>query len=354
MSNLQSIDRAFTQAADVHLVDEQAFGALLEPHRRELQVHCYRMLGSVQDAEDMVQETFLRAWRRRETYAGRAPFRAWLYKIATNACLDALDKRKRRVVPLTRQPASTMDEPIPPDVHEPIWLEPYPDDWLPADDYTPERRLAQREQITLAFIAALHLLPPRQRAVLILRDVLDWQASEVAALLETSVPAVKSALHRARETLANQERLQALAAPAALDAGARMQLADYVRAWEDADVEALLAMLKTDGTFSMPPIPAWYQGRDTIRLLITKTVFSGTAAGRWRLLPARANRQPAFGLYRREPGTGSFQPYGIQVLTWMPEGIADIITFRIPALFPAFNLPPALPPQSGGNPDAAS
>ena len=197
----------FTTAHPLNLrsISEDAFSAMTEPLRRELQVHCYRMLGSVQDAEDMVQETFLRAWRRRETYAGRASFRAWLYKIATNACLDALDKRPRRAVPLTRQALSTLDEPIPPDVNEPVWLEPYPDDWLGGDSVNPEGEVASREHITLAFIAALHLLPPRQRAVLILRDVLDWQASETADLLEMTVSAVKSALHRARETLGKHE-----------------------------------------------------------------------------------------------------------------------------------------------------
>jgi RNA polymerase sigma-70 factor (ECF subfamily) len=316
-------------------LDQQAFGAMVEPHRRELQAHCYRMLGSVQDAEDMVQETFLRAWRRRETFEGRASLRAWLYKIATNVCLDTLEKRPRRAVPMTRQGVSTLDEPIPPSVMEPIWLEPYPDELLPAADYNPERRISERESITMAFIAALHLLPPRQRAVLIMRDVLDWQASEVADLLEMTVPAVKSALHRARSTLATQAVGEVAAR--SLDEAAQQQLDDYVRAWEMADVNTLLALLKENATFSMPPIPSWYQGRDSIGGLVAKTVFSGEAQGRWRLVATRANRQVAFGLYRRDEN--AYVPYGIQVLTFDGGLIADITTFRVPALAAYFKLP---------------
>jgi RNA polymerase sigma-70 factor (ECF subfamily) len=317
-------------------MNEQEFAAQAEPYRRELQAHCYRMMGSVQDAEDMVQETFLRAWRARDTYEGRASFRAWLYKIATNACLDALDQRKRRVIPFTRQPVSTLGDPIPPDVTEPIWLEPYPDEMLPSSELNPEGQISAREHITLAFIAALHLLPPRQRAILILRDVLDWQANEVASLLELTVPAVKSALHRARTTLANHGGEVHLAARG-LDKGTQSQLDRYVRAWETADVNALMTLLKDDATFSMPPIPSWYQGRDVVGGLVSATIFSGDANGRWRLRPTQANGQQAFGLYRQTP-TG-YAIYGIQVLTFVHGEIADIITFRNPALIGYFNLP---------------
>ncbi len=317
-------------------MNEQEFAALAEPYRRELQAHCYRMMGSVQDAEDMVQDAFLRAWRARDTYEGRASFRAWLYKIATNACLDALDKRSRRVIPATRQAVSTMDEPIPPAVMEPIWLEPYPDDLLAGDEVNPEGQVSARENITLAFMAALHLLPPRQRAILILRDVLDWQASEVATLLELTVPAVKSALHRARTTLADQGRKADVSA-CTLDKGTQSQLDRYVRAWETADVNTLLALLKDDATFSMPPIPSWYRGRESIGGLVSATVFSGDANGRWRLLPTHANQQQALGLYRQtQTGYGG---YGIQVLTFADGEIADIITFRNPGLMQYFSLP---------------
>jgi len=326
-------------------IDQQEFGALTEPHRRELYVHCYRMMGSVQDAEDMVQDTFLKAWRRRETFEGRASFRAWLYKIATNVCLDALEKRTRRVIPFTREGVSSLDQPIPPDVKEPIWLEPFPDEWLAWDDVGPDGHYVERENITLAFIAVLHLLPPRQRAVLILRDVLEWEASEVADLLGVTVASVKSALHRARQTMTAHERanLEGIA-PQTLDHARQSLLENYVRAWQTADINGLLALLREDATFSMPPIPSWYQGRTTIGGLVRKTIFAGDSSGRWRLLPTRANGQIAFGLYRRDEAHGIYSAYGIQVLTFSDDGqIADIITFRHPTLIAAFKLQPTLP-----------
>jgi RNA polymerase sigma-70 factor (ECF subfamily) len=324
------------------VADEQAFGTLTEPFRRELYVHCYRMMGSVQDAEDMVQESFLRAWRRRDTYEGRASVRAWLYKIATNSCLDALEKRTRRVIPFTRGGASTLDQPIPADVREPIWLEPFPDEFLIEDGSEPDGYYAARENITLAFIAVLHLLPPRQRAVLILRDVLEWEASEVADLLGLTVASVKSALHRARQTMAAHKRanLEGVA-PKTLDAARQSQLEAYVRAWQTADINGLMALLREDATFSMPPIPAWYQGRETIGGLVGKTIFAGQANGRWRLIPTRANGQVAFGLYRLTEGV--YTPYAIQVLTFAQDGsIADTITFRSPGLAETFGLPETL------------
>ncbi|MBZ0299543.1 MAG: RNA polymerase subunit sigma-70, partial [Anaerolineae bacterium] len=226
-------------------------------------------------------------------------------------------------------------------VNEPIWIEPYPDDrWL-ADDDHPEHAVFARQEMTLAFIVLLHLLPPRQRAVLILRDVLDFQANEAAVLLDMTVSAVKSALHRARSTMAIQEggSGSALVRVDGLDEPLRTQLEDYVRAWETADVAALLALLKADATFSMPPIPAWYRGRATIRDLTMRTVFSGQAQGRWHLRPTRANGQPAFGLYRQSAEPGVYHAYGIQVLTFHDGQLADIITFRHPALFPLFHLP---------------
>ena len=321
-------------------LDQEAFGILAGPFRRELGAHCYRMMGTVQDAEDMVQETFLRAWRRRETYEGRASFRAWLYKIATNACLDALRQRPRRAVPRTRQPASDSAEPMLPSLMEPIWLEPYPDDWLVVGDDSPEDYISSREDIALAFIAALHLLPARQRAVLILRDVLDWQASEVADLLDTSVSAVKSALHRARSTLAaNQVMPDSDEVAYPLDERTQTQLDQYVRAWENGDVDALLHLLTSDAAFSMPPTPSWYRGRDEVGDLVAKTIFSGDAVGRWSLLPTRANRQIAFGLYRQSDDPAVYAAYGVQVLTFSAGLIADITTFRTPALVPYFNLP---------------
>lgn len=326
---------------DLAEIDQEMFGRLVEPHRRELQSHCYRMMGTLQDAEDMVQETFLKAWRGRETYAERASLRAWLYKIATHACLDALRKRPGRYVPLTWDEARTLDQPIPASVMEPVWLEPYPDGWLIEDEADPETRLTRREHIALAFIAALHLLPPRQRAVLLCRDVLEWPANEVAALLGVSVGAVKSMLHRARATLASRGGVGFGEMGDRLDEARRSLLDRYVQAWEAADVEGLTRLLHEDASFSMPPIPAWYQGRETIRGLTAKTVFSGEARGRWRLLPTRANGQVAFGLYRVEE-PGRYSAYGIQVLTMGDGLLADIITFRVPGLVERFGLPESL------------
>ena len=329
--------------ADLREIDQHEFGMLAESHRRELRAHCYRMLGSVQEAEEMVQETLLRAWNRRETYEGRSTLRAWLYKIATNLCIDTLRQRPRRGLPITREDASTLEKPIPASINEPIWLEPYPDDLAAPADVNPEARYSKNESIRLAFLTSLHLLPPRQRAVLILRDVLDWQADEVAETLRQTIPTVKSALHRARATLAkhyptlNRENIAARVT----DDELRGQLERYVQAWETADVDGLVALLRDDSTFSMPPIPSWYRGRENIGGLVRKTIFAGQAGGRWRLLPTRANGQPGFGLYRLNDG-GGYDGYGIQVLTFDGEQIADITTFRNPALVTYFGLPSTL------------
>jgi RNA polymerase sigma-70 factor (ECF subfamily) len=292
----------------------------------------------------MVQETLLRAWNRRETYEGRATFRAWLYKIATNLCIDTLRQRPRRGLPVTREDASTLDQPIPASINEPIWLEPFPFDIPAHEDANPEARYSMSESIRLAFLTSLHLLPPRQRAVLILRDVLDWQADEVADALGQTVPSIKSALHRARATLAKyhqtlqRENISAHIA----DEELHKQLDRYVKAWEMADVDGLVALLKDDSTFSMPPIPSWYRGREIIGGLVGKTIFSGQASGRWRLLPTRANGQPGFGLYKLNEETKEYDGYGIQVVTFDGEQIADITTFRNPALIAYFDLPSTL------------
>jgi RNA polymerase sigma-70 factor (ECF subfamily) len=322
---------------------QEEFGARVETYRQELGAYCYRMMGSIQDAEDMAQETFLRAWRRHEALEEPSSLRAWLYAIATNACLDALKRRPRRLVPVMLGAASTLTEPIPQKILEPIWLEPYPDPLLlTGDERNPEELVIEREHIALAFIVALHLLPPRQRAVLLLRDVLDWPASEVAAFLDTTVPAVKSALHRARAILADHYKDHH--APTAnpgwkLDGATQQQLSAYVGAWEAADGAALARLLKEDATFSMPPIPAWYRGREAIRALVAHTVFSGDAQGRWRLLPTVANGQVAFGLYRQAETTSLYRAYGIQVVTLSGRTVSDITTFIDAELFARFNLP---------------
>jgi len=343
---LTSVEQYQQRAASHPLLDltEQEFVAQIEPYRRELHVHCYRMLGSVQDAEDLVQETLLRAWRRRETFAGRGSLRAWLYKIATNLCLNALERQPRRTLPVMRQQASAQDEAIAPAITEPIWLEPLPDELLAPEHGEPEARFSQRESVSLAFVVLLQQLPPRQRAVLILRDVLDWQASEVSELLGLSIAAVKSALFRARTTLAQHTqtgKAEELAAPR-LNEAMQSRLAHYMRAWETANVNEFVALLKADAIFSMPPTPTWFQGREAIRAFLTQTIFQGAIQGQWRLLPTRANGQLAFGVYRRHTAGGLYEPYAIQVLRFAGEQIAEVTTFKNPALVRYFNLPPSL------------
>jgi RNA polymerase sigma-70 factor, ECF subfamily len=329
---------------DLRNVKQQEFGTLAESYRRELRAHCYRMLGSIQEADEMVQETFLRAWNRRETYEGRSTFRAWLYKIATNLSIDTLRLRLRRGLPVTREASSSFEQPIPSSINEPIWLDPYPFDVPAPDDINPEARYSMSESIRLAFLTSLHLLPPRQRAVLILRDVLDWKAEEVAAALDQTVPSVKSALHRARATLEKHyptlHRENITARTTDEELSRRLDL--FVKAWETADVDGLVALLKEDSTFSMPPIPSWYRGRENIGGLVRKTIFGGQASGRWRLLPTRANGQPGFGLYKLNEETKCYDGYGIQVLTFDGDQIADITTFRNPTLMEVFDLPATL------------
>jgi RNA polymerase sigma-70 factor (ECF subfamily) len=326
-------------------VDQDQFAELTESHRRELRAHCYRMLGSIHEAEEMVQETFWRAWSRRDTFEGRSTLRAWLYKIATNQCIDAIRQRPRRALPVSREAASTLEQPIPASINEPIWLEPYPVDLLAPPESNPEARYSLNESIRLAFLTSLHLLPPRQRAVLILRDVLGWQSNEVADALGQTVSSVKSALHRARATLAAHyptfQRDQI--AVHIGDEELNRLLDRYMQAWEAADVDGLVALLRDDSAFSMPPIPSWYRGRQDIARLVSKTIFSGQAAGRWRLAPTRANDQPAFGLYRWNEEAGAYAGYGVQALTIIGDRILDITTFRDPTLLAFFDLPSTLP-----------
>jgi RNA polymerase sigma-70 factor (ECF subfamily) len=323
------------------------FSSLTEPYRRELQVHCYRILGSRQEAEDLVQETLLRAWRRLDTYAGRATFRAWLYKIATNACLDRLDRqRTRRLLPWQAGPASDPRAPLQPPALEPVWLEPVPDEWLAETALAPEARYNLLESVSLAFLAALQGLPARQRAVLILSDVLDWPARDVADLLKLTVSAVNSALHRARVTVAAQYHGHApegVARPLT-DERTQQLLERYVRAWQNADVAGLVALLKEDASFAMPPSPSWLSGRSAIGTFAAATVFGdsgmfgGRAAGRWQLRAAGANGQPAFALYQRA-ASGSYKAFGLLVLTLGTDHIAAATCFIDPALPAAFGQP---------------
>jgi RNA polymerase sigma-70 factor (ECF subfamily) len=323
-------------------ISDEEFATAIEPYRRELQAHCYRMLGNVHEAEDLAQDALIRAWQRRETFEGRGTLRAWLYKIATNTCLNALVRKPRRTLPLANGTAALIDAPIPPALREPIWLEPFPDAWLAEDSdqsANPEARVAAKESITLAFMTALHQLPPRQRAVLLLCDVLDWSVNDAVDLLEMTRSAAKSALHRARATLAQCYRRAPDDVINIADDALRDKLAHYVRAWESADVEGLVALLKDDASFSMPPIPVWYCGREAIRWLTGRTVFAGAPSRRWRLLPTRASGRLAFGLYKLDEGDGTFHAYGIQVVSFRDGQVADITTCINPTLTASFGLP---------------
>ena len=326
--------------------EESAFAALAERHRRELQVHCYRMLGSFEDSEDLVQETFLRAWRKRESFGsdGRTAFRAWLYRIATNACLDVLRGRPRRVLP--PDVAAVGDPSVPPSPPADLpWLQPYPDRLLqpaaPAED-EPGAVVVARETIELAFIAAIQHLPPRQRAVLILRDVLGWSAKETASLLETSVVSVNSALQRARATLRDR-----LPEPRTEWAGfsepseeERELLRRYVEAHERADADALAALLREDARLTMPPHPTWYAGRTAIMTAMRPAFDPGF--GHLRGVLAAANSQPAVAHYLRRPGESVYRPLALDVLRIEGGCVAEISSFVFPGLLPAFGLPPSL------------
>ncbi len=306
--------------------DRTAFEAHATRHRRELQLHCYRMLGSLEESEDMVQETFLRAWRRRETYAGRSTVRAWLYRIATNACLDALQRRPRR-----------------PQGGEVPWLQPYPDELLAEPEAEPEAVVVAKETVELAFMVAIQYLPPKTRAVLILRDVLDWPAKDTAALLETSVAAVNSALQRARAGLKEHlpERRSEWA-PGADPTEAERELLDrYVEASERADPHAIAALMREDSTWSMPPEPGHWRGRDAIVAAWVAGGMGTAEFGDFRCRVTSANLQRAVACYLRSPGEAEYVALALDVLRIEEGEIADITSFTS-VVFPAFGLPPKL------------
>ncbi|MDB5068838.1 MAG: polymerase sigma70 factor [Chloroflexi bacterium] len=325
-----------------------AFQHLAEGYRRELQVHCYRMLGSFDDAEDLVQETFLRAWRGLDRFEGRTSVRGWLHRIATNACLTALASRAtaRRVLPEAQGPPSHQ-MPRGGPATEIAWLGPYPDTALEGIADTapgPDARYEMREAVQLAFIAAIQHLPPRQRAVLLLRDVLGWSATETAGLLDTSVPSVTSALQRARATLRHRFPTGRPSAPAAPDDRQRNLLERYLRAWEGADLDGLVALLREDAVLSMPPWRQWYTGREAIRTFFA-WAWRSSADGPspFRLVPTAANRQPAFGLYDRDGDRPECRAHAIQVLTLRDDAVAVLTIFHDPGLFAAFGLPAVVP-----------
>ena len=329
--------------------DETAFGELIDPHRAELCAHCYRMLGSLHDAEDALQEALLRAWRGLPGFEGRSSVRTWLFAIATNAALDIASHRSRRELPVDFGPAAGsgagMGEPI----ADPIWLEPFPDRLLP------EERYEQRESIELAFLVALQGLPPLQRAVFLLREVLGFSAAEIAGQLGGSVPSVTSALQRARVRV--QQAKCGESQQATLRALGDERLRDTVRRYSDAlehgDADALIGMLTQDATWSMPPIPTWFRGHAAIRYFLERWPFTD----QWRHVPVRANGQLALACYVLDPDSGSYRPAVVDVLTMAGEQICGVTAFMTldgfgwpqtdsqltgTELFARFRLPPSL------------
>lgn len=304
--------------------DERAFERLLEPHRRVLHLHCYRLLGSLHDADDALQETSLRAWRGLGGFVPRAPFRAWLYRIATNVCLRAVERRAR--TPEALDPAEAQIA---------AYLQPYPDRLLPTD-----LAAEQRESVGLAFVSVMQLLPPRQRASLVLHDVLGWTAKEVADLLGGSVASVNSALQRARERLERERGAGRLArehVPASAQAEARV-VRDFVAAWEAVDVDGIVRLLSQDAVMSMPPDPMRVVGTTAIGDFF-RTVPAGGALERIRLVPTRANRQPAVAAYLQDDA-GAFEAYGVMVFALEGEAVTSITGFAgYPELFPELGLP---------------
>ncbi|HEX9334323.1 MAG TPA: sigma-70 family RNA polymerase sigma factor [Pseudonocardiaceae bacterium] len=313
------------------------FATLAEPFRPELLAHCYRILGSIHDAEDLVQETYLRAWRAFDRFEGRSSVRRWLYKIATMACLTALETRSRRPLPSGLGTPST-DHRVAIGAREPSvpWLQPAPDALFGADD--PATIVAGKTGIRLAFIAALQLLPARQRAVLTLRDVLAFRTAEVAEMLDTTTAAVDSTLRRARTHLAEAGPVQDdLAEPD--EQAQRILLDGYVDAFTRADSSALVNLLRADVELEMPPIPTWFTGQQAVVAFLASRVLRGP--DQWRMVPTRANGQPALVAYQRTDD-GRYAAYGVQVLTLIGTRIARITSFNDPGLVPAFGLAPAL------------
>ena len=341
--------RALAAAASAG--DETAWSSLAERYRGELRVHCYRMLGSFEEAEDLVQETFLRAWRGRDGFEGRATFRTWLYRIATNACLDAVTRSRRRQA---EEPAGQRSDTGEPEL-EITWLQPFPDSLLEeiaTADAGPDEAAVSKETIELAFMVAIQHLPPNQRAVLILRTVVGWSASETAALLETSVASVNSALQRARATL--RERLPGPRSEWAPGANAtdeeRALLRRYVEATEKPDPAAFVEMMRDDTRFAMPPTPETFVGAETIVDAWRSGGFGDPDFGAMRCLVTRANMQPAVACYVRRPGEAAYRPMAIDVLRIEDGLIAEIIVFP-PDVFASFGLPDAHPADGGDGTD---
>jgi RNA polymerase sigma-70 factor (ECF subfamily) len=314
----------------------EAFRTQIEPHRRAITAHCYRMLGSLQDAEEVAQESLLRGWQRLDELRSSDASKAWLYKIATNACLDRLKKRRRRVQSHQVAPQADPERPMGPPVHEYLWIEPAPDSLLeiPADvGLQPDSRASMRESISLAFITALQLLPAKQRAVLLLVDVLGWRPRETAELLKTTEVSVNSLLQRARKSLgAHPAQPQPLAGPGDAEIVRR-----YIAVWESGDLDAFTAMLAEDAIMSMPPQLEWYRGHAMIRRFLER-VKTGQPR-QYRFVSLRANGSPAVGVYTRPMHGGAFTAAGITVFVARQGLVSQVTRFVIPQIFPLFGLP---------------
>ena len=311
--------------------NESAYQRLVEPHRSELQAHCYRMLGSVQDAEDALQEALVRAWKGLSRFEGRSSLRSWLYRIATNTSLDAIQKRPKRILPIDYGPPADPDGGVGEPLVESVWIEPFPDETLAIEDgyASPDARYEQRESVELAFVAALQLLPANQRAVLILREVLGFSAQETADTLDTSVASVNSALQRARATIekrlpaqSQQETLRTLG-----DEKIRELVEQYADAWERNDVDTVVSMLADDVAFTMPPMSRWFQGLDGVRGFLTQ--WSMLPDWGWKAIPVRANGQAALAFYSWDEEQKARVPFGVNVLTFEGEKLKQIDAFIV-------------------------
>jgi RNA polymerase sigma-70 factor, ECF subfamily len=321
--------------------DEDAFAALVEPHRRELRALCYRMLGSVDDADDALQEILVRAWRGLPGFEGRSSLRTWLFRIATNACLNRLERRPARTVPLDFGPAAAPGDGPGELMDEALWLGPYPDRFLADETTGPEAAALRAESVELAFVAALQRLPARARAVLILRSVLDYSAQETADMLGISVAAANSILQRARRSVRRQVpgRSQQQTVRDLGDERVRDIVTRYAQAFETADIDGLLALMAEDATWSMPPMPAWYRGKEAIAAFLADYPLRHT----WRHLPARANGQPALGCYAWNEREGAYLATALDVLTLEGDRIVAVVGFVTPRAVALCGLPDRLP-----------
>lgn len=338
MKNI-NIDEQSQQLRLAKAGDQHAFERLVEPYQHEIIVHCYRILGSFEDAEDMLQETLLRVWNHLDSFESRSSLRTWLYKIATNACLDALDRRRVRGLPRELYGRGDPKEPLPPPLQEAIWVEPFPDEMIDGQpSIYPEAMYEVRESITLAFVAALQKLPGRQRAALLLHDVMGWSANETAEILDMTTVAVNSALQRARETMKQPSERRSTSSR--LNEELSGLLRRYVAAWESADSAALIAVLREDVALTMPPLPVWFGGHADILAFLNDQLFQGLHPFKVRLQAIRANGSSAFALYQMD-SAGAYRAAALHILTIENGEISEINDFLTVdgQLFTQFGLP---------------